>query len=222
MHLTSSDALATKCDMNLATKAALAILLALAACIDPPELPIGDCMGSLPDARTITIAPGDPIPGSIINEIQDVIVAGSRSAYSPKYPAACLAGASVGKFSVVSNPVLGRGYVVKFTSTGGDNDRLAVPFVVGNSMSSGKLSVYGDGAVDVTALLTVVAQDGTFVIDVASGTLNNAPASWSTISIANIASHVMADTEILQLKISNAGGAGNFYVDGLVVTQSRP
>lgn len=37
-------------------------------------------MGNLPDSRTITIADGDPIPGSIIGEIEDCIIGGKQGA----------------------------------------------------------------------------------------------------------------------------------------------
>lgn len=33
-------------------------------------------MGNLPNSRTITLNPGDPVPSALLNEIQDVLIAG--------------------------------------------------------------------------------------------------------------------------------------------------
>lgn len=36
------------------------------------------CMGNLPNSRSVTIAPGDPIPPTIIGELQDMIIGAKR------------------------------------------------------------------------------------------------------------------------------------------------
>lgn len=217
MHLTANEDIAIGVVMN---KLALALIVFTAACGVIPDDNGGCSMGNLPFSRTITIAPGDPIPPSIINELQDVSIAGARSTYVMKYPMRMLgAPSSSGKLTVAINPAGALTDVVKFISVGSDNERVTVPFVVGDSVISGKISVYGDGAVDITALLTVETQSGAFVADIASGSLVNAPASWSTIVLANIANRVMLDTDVLNVKISNTGGAGTFYVDGLCISQ---
>jgi hypothetical protein len=205
--------------MNKTTLALLAFLLS--ACSVTTEQDEWCQMGNLPFSRTITINNGDPIPPALLNELQDVAVSGARNSYSVKLPMRPFALPSTsGKLTAAVNPVGGQFDVVKFASIGSDNEYIPLPFTVGDTIVSGKIFVYGDGAVDVTALLTVRLHDATFVADVASGTLLNVPAgiSWSTIPIVNIANHQMLDTELLFLKVSNAGGAGNFYIDGLCLT----
>jgi len=198
----------------------IALIVLLAACGVIPDDDGGCSMGNLPFSRTITINPGDPIPGSIINELQDNAIGGRLPSYTMKYPMRIFAAnATNARITIATNPVGGLWDVVKFASVGSDNERFLVPFAVGDTVTSGKISVYGDGAVDITALLTVETQAGTFVADIASGSLTNAPASWSTIVISNLANRVMLDTDVLNLKISNTGGAGNFYIDGLCVSQ---
>lgn len=203
-------------------KTILAFLIALSACVEQPDK-YGDCMGNLPNSRTVTINTGDPIPAALVNEIQDVLISGAESSFTERYPMTCLGFGNSSVISGANNPVGAVNVVLKYISAGNDHVWFGIPFTVGNTITSGKISVYGDGAVDITAELFVINQESAGGGPVAAGTLSNVPAgiSWSTIVMANSFNHRLIDGEQLVLKISNGANAGTFYLDSLRVTQFR-
>lgn len=201
-------------------KTILALLIALSACVEQPDK-YGECMGNLPNSRTVTINTGDPIPPALLNEIQDVLISGAESSFTETYPMICIGLGTDSEISTAPNPVGAINTVLKFTSIGNQHVWFGVPATIGNTITSGKLSVYGDGAVDVTVDLFIVSQGGVTTGALATGSLSNAPASWSTVSIANVSNQTIADGEMLLLKVSAGAGSAVFYIDTLRVTQFR-
>jgi hypothetical protein len=238
MHLTSKDAIVN----SVHVKTSLVVLLAvLSSCGDdlighpdsalPTEDAVIDnsveqgCMGNLPTSRTVTINPGDPIPGTIINELQDMVVGGRRPSYTVKIPFRSLVQtSSTGALTVVDNPSGGTQpfQVVKFISPGSLGCRIALPFTIGDTLTAFSMDVYGNGVVDSNADLEVRDQAGASVASLATVSSGALPASWSVISVATSSTlpRVMLITDVLVIRPFTAA-AGTLHYGHAYLTFRR-
>lgn len=227
-HLTPRGDIAT----NVTMKTIVAILIALSACADdvaysPDAAPIDAqhadarpqpdsgpdlerlraCMGNLPGSRTITINPGDPIPGSIIGELQDQIIGAKRKAWSrPRGPGFTLQGSWAAPSLVTDS--LGKTLVASVSTAGGVTGYIEIPFDEGDRIIGLSLQVCGNGAAnsvfDVwlgTTAAGLVSIAGGGYVDVAR------PNTWATLSAITITPTVLAAGNTLYLS-ANPSAAG--------------
>jgi hypothetical protein len=165
-------------------------------------------MGLLPTARTLTFVPGDLIPSAILNEIEDCIIGAKHGPLGFGFFPTAWGG--TGAPTLVANPAAsGTAYPVwKFTATA-----LAfavVPIRIGSRLTSGKISLYGDGAVDVnTVSLSYFPTPAALTaaeIDVAIlGSTLNIPASWQSYTMVQSAPQIAASGGLVLLIVSSTG-----------------
>lgn len=183
-------------------KKILAILIALSACGDDiayapdaalqvadaaidarPDAPVNrGCMGNLPTSRTITINNGDPIPPNLINELQDVIVAGSRSQFRrPFYPTALRTTTTGGgSLTQVANPA-NAGYAPVCKIVGGQlSVFFVIPADVGDRFIDLEFELYGDGVPDPTIIVNLVNDMHSAPTVISTLNLLNVPAAWTS------------------------------------------
>lgn len=220
-------------------KTILALLIALSACgfdrgyspdaaqhiadaaIDSPghdAAPVGSrgCMGNLPTARTITINTGDPIPPSLINELQDNIAGAKHPGLKERYfpsqfpctgsPATC-----------IQNPAGSTNFAPVWKLPTENVCNAAVPFTVGSRISGFSFDIRGDGVVDVTATVSyypTIGSGAAAAVTIASGGGSNISSTWGEMTLSMVTNQVLGSTGILYLSLEIS--SGTFVYVGMV------
>ncbi len=179
--------------------------------------------GNLPVSRTLTLGPNDPIPTSLINEIQDNIIGHKRAPYDvPFRPILHLVNPS-GAVTTVSEPGgLVQQYVYKVPP--GTLIQFDIPFQAGDTFIGFRIELYGDGIVDMGFSVSYGATptDGWRnirpVLEV-----SNVPPAWVTYPIAPF-SRLTTSTEKLTVALSvnsAASPTSALYIRQAIATFQR-
>jgi hypothetical protein len=106
-------------------------------------------VGNLPESRTTTLTPGDPVPSALINEIQDNIVGGFRRVFSRTFRPVLIYGTS-SPFTETLLGISGDHMTVFESPAGATLAQYYVSYEDGDRVIGFGTPIRGDGAVDVT------------------------------------------------------------------------
>lgn len=125
-----------------------------------------------------------------------------------------------GRITLATNPAVGASaQVVKFTTTGGEFERVCIPTEVGDTIMSGAIEVWGNGAMDPLIDLKVRDKNDALVQFVAQSSSFNLPASWTNVSIVNqVSTRTLLATDVLCLDFGFTTSPGSLYLNNLYLT----
>jgi len=177
-------------------------------------------MGNLPESRTITLGPDDPVPSALLDELQDMHTGDRRKTFVRQFFPSFLVQTGWG---AIANVTAGGVTRPAITSTGASTTGLlSVPIEVGDRMKSIRMFVCGNG---VAVLNADVVHNTDFLVVAGTTNFHLGPstpsAAWQVANFSNIAGpyvQVVGGFTELRLNVSLAG-----YSIGLIeATFDRP
>ncbi len=139
-------------------------------------------MANLPNSRTVTLAPSDPFPSALGNELQDMIIGAKRKAWvSSQY----LAPLTMVNFAV-STP--GFGLVSWTSSSTGASITFGIPYNEGDRLIGIRYWAFGDGVVDSFGGKVQYATTFGTATTLAAWDDINRPAAWGMVDVTVISS----------------------------------
>lgn len=171
----------------------------------PPQIKGCDTMGLLPKARTVTINPGDSIPGSIINELEDMIIGGKKNSFTRRYYPKFVVQGGWAAGALVTAGIIFPGY----TSTGVTPAYVEIPYEVGDHLIAMTFQACGNGVVDLQVDLNLFGSYGAGSLSLGNLTdTNRAGGAWSTATVAvDTARPAMVEGGLAQMVLT-ASAAG--------------
>lgn len=151
---------------------------------------------ALPTSREITATPAADIPSNVINAIQDAII-GKKFASIPRtfHPTPMPSGAYT---------LSGEGYI---ESSGVGGARIAIPTEEGDRVTAITFKAFGNGVVDVTYELRLLANDNVTSTLLGTVTDNNRAAAWGDVTFAVAPTIIGAGQSLSFVAAANAAGA---------------
>lgn len=140
-------------------------------------------MGSLPNARTVTLNPSDDVPSALLNEMQDCVVGSKRQQFVRTFWPVI----QLDSTGLVTDSTLG---VVARRATGVGNIVFDIPAEQGDRLTSVALEIFGDAASDSNFNVYYgvgMSQHGPAAGATLLGNLQvlNHPAAWTTNTVRN-------------------------------------
>ncbi len=182
-------------------------------------------MTLLPGARDFTLVDGDPVPPNLLNNLQDMFVGDKRTAFSPiRFASGWIS--TVALPTLVANPQGGGMVIPVWHFPGNGTYRTGLSYQVGELVSDFQFDVFGDGVVDWTIDLkhdSDLTAAPTTAITIASGSVNNSPASWTryTMSVIGSVNPTILQVGYLSLEVFVSGGGVNLYLGNTFMGMSR-
>ncbi len=196
----------------------------LPQCCLPESCPGPACppTGSLPVSRTVTLGPCDPIPTSLINEIQDNIIGHKR----PSFRRSFLPQFKVitgGSFVAAPNPTHPLQYLYQVsTARSLASGQFDVQFEEGDTFTGLTIEAYGDGHSNFGLELDVATSRTSSSFMQGGGPAAAPPPGWITIALTPPVSRLMAATDTITGILTVSGSpTGNFYIGQIVASFQR-
>lgn len=151
---------------------------------------------NLPTSRSYTLTAADDVPSELLNELQDAII-GKKFKSTPR------------NFHPVPMPgsaytLSGEGYI-ESSALGGA--RIPIPVEEGERITAITIKAYGNGVVDVTYELRLLANDNVTSTLLGSITDNNRAAAWGEVTFAVTPTIIGAGESLSLTAAPNAAGA---------------
>jgi hypothetical protein len=208
--------------------------LPLDASVDAPPAPHEGCnnMGLLPDDVTLTLGPTDPIPGSLITEIQEMFPnGGKRSDFARGWTPPCWSFTGVAP-TVVNNPS-GPGPDIPVWKIPANQDVWArIPYEVGDRIVGANtipFEIYGDGTITIldmriTFFPSISTGVGAVSVAAYATGLTPVPVGWNTpfMSAGAIDDVLLTQGGVLQLEFELSAAGSEIYLGMLYLPFDRP
>lgn len=159
-------------------------------------------MGNLPNSRTITINTGDPIPPSIINELEDNLISHSRKQWKRTFwPVLITDTATIG------SPVDSGSNVppLYYLAGGTGFTHFAIPADNGDTFVGLEMQVFGNGVGDLVVSIYYGASQGLAGSVIGSMSITNPAASWN-LNILTATPQLMAAGGWLSARLNIGAG----------------
>jgi len=172
-----------------------------------PPRQIGCGMGNLPDSRTATLTPSDPLPSALIDEIQDQIIGHKRKVWDRRFtPVPVFQSGGANGFVGAVNPAAGGPSILK-NSASSDSQFNAGPWEAGDRVIGGSIEMFGTGGAPDTSFSLLLYTSAADTAPVTLGTfgLSSVSAAWQTITLTSFVNHILLATDVMRVRVSKVG-----------------